>query len=176
LTVVPGLIAVNAGARICRSLGSRAGKGDQDEPPMKTSWIVVADASRARVFSRTGRSALTEVATLVHPASRLHARDLGTDAPGRQSGHGGRRHQVEPRNDPKEVETIAFAREIAKRVTAARVADEFDELVLIAPPHFLGDLRQMLDDPTRGRIAWTSSKDLAQADPATIEAELERAD
>ena len=48
---------------------------------MPVTWIVVADSSRARIFSKNGRTPLREEAGFIHPESRLHEQDLTSDAP-----------------------------------------------------------------------------------------------
>jgi hypothetical protein len=51
-----------------------------------TTWIVAADASRARVLQVMDRNRLEEVENLLNPEGRLHGRDLVTDAHPRFSG------------------------------------------------------------------------------------------
>ena len=77
-------------------------------------WIVVANASKARVLARVGRAEPEEIKDLVHPESRLHARDITTAPDGRQSTRGGRKHAVEAKTGPKETEAVAFARELTE--------------------------------------------------------------
>ncbi|MES9844878.1 MAG: host attachment protein, partial [Candidatus Sedimenticola sp. 6PFRAG5] len=51
---------------------------------MSAAWIVVADTSRARIFSADKpASSLVEIQTLAHPESRLHEGDLVSDKAGR---------------------------------------------------------------------------------------------
>ena len=38
---------------------------------MQTTWIVTADASRARILQVAGRERLVEIAALANPAGRL---------------------------------------------------------------------------------------------------------
>src|SRR4051812_29876359 len=95
---------------------------------MNNRWVVVCDASRARLFADGGiGKPLHPKDVLEHPDSRSRARDLMADATGRKpagpsaGGHyGGRsvslgfgRVGVEPDTDPKEVEAEKFARELA---------------------------------------------------------------
>src|SRR5690349_581307 len=94
---------------------------------LKERWIVVCDASRARVFKQRGRTGGYDlVQEIAHPESRAHVRDLVTDATGRKpvgaplgGSYGGRsvslghgRIGAAPRSDPKEVEAMKFAREL----------------------------------------------------------------
>lgn len=141
---------------------------------MRKMWILVADKAKARIFlAEKPLGPITELEALVHPESRLHARDLVSDAPGRtfdRSGEG--RHAKEPNVDPKETEAIKFAIEIADRLEAARVRGEFDRLGLVAAPEFLGLLRERLGPETRALVEFEIDKDLMHLRPQEIRARL----
>lgn len=53
---------------------------------MANTWIVAADASRARVLQVAGPQRLVEVDNLLNPQGRLSDREINTDARGRFSG------------------------------------------------------------------------------------------
>lgn len=53
---------------------------------LPTTWIVAADASRARVLQVAGPQRLVEVDNLLNPDGRLADREINTDARGRFSG------------------------------------------------------------------------------------------
>ncbi len=55
-----------------------------------------------------------------------------------------------------------FAAELAERLEAGRVAGTFQRLILVAPPHFLGLLRESLDAPTRAMVHTSLDKDYSQ--------------
>lgn len=123
------------------------------------------------MLAHTANGLLREVQGLLHPESRLHARDIVSAPPGRQSGTGPRKHEVEGKTAPKETEARMFAQEIAERLRLARAEGAFEELALVAPPHFLGILRGRLDGPTRACVVSTIAKDLVQSDLGTIAAQ-----
>jgi protein required for attachment to host cells len=127
------------------------------------SWIVVADSTRARIL-RLEHRALTELEDLVHPESRAADHDLVSDRGGRtfDSSRQGGRHAMEPQHTPKQVEIDNFARELAQRLDAARAKGEFDELILIAAPQFLGQLSAHLDEVTRRLVTRRIDKNLAR--------------
>lgn len=137
---------------------------------MKTTWVLVAESGRARIFAwspRTGR--LSEMLDLVHPRSRHHPRDITTDLPGRSfDSLGGARHAMEPATDPKRHEAETFAREIAGHLERAGGQQRYEELVLIAPPRFLGLLREHLGDAARTRVSREIHKNLARADADAV--------
>lgn len=138
------------------------------------SWILVADSASARVYEAlTPDAPLTLVEQHSHPQSRAHGRDLTTDRPGR--GHpmaGASRHGMEPPTDPTAVEAERFAAEIAALLRDRRLAGDYDRVHLIAPPAFLGMLRQELDEATRAVVASESDKDLTRHDVTQIRAHL----
>ena len=69
---------------------------------MSTTWILCANASRARLFEVVAHSDTPrEVADFVNPAGRAHERDLRSDAAGRFYGKGERNqgHAAFPSED-----------------------------------------------------------------------------
>jgi protein required for attachment to host cells len=141
---------------------------------MKSTWIVVAESARARIFTRSGIGGkLQEVADLSHPESRLHVRELTSDLPGRSfDSHGEGRHGMEQATDPKEQEAQAFAVEIARHVDRSHGEGSFDSLILVAPPKFLGRLRAELSKATRESLVGELDKNLVEADKKTLEHQL----
>jgi len=130
---------------------------------MSNTWIVVADSTRARILTLEHRT-LSEREDLVHPASRAAEHDLVSDRGGRSfdSSREGGRHALEPQHTAKQVEVDAFAREVAQRLDRARAEREFDELILIAAPQFLGQLSAHLDEATRRLVTRRIDKNLAR--------------
>jgi protein required for attachment to host cells len=131
-------------------------------------WILVADASRARVFSvpennKPNKPWLLEK-ELEHLASRAKATELTTDVPGRvrQSFGAGSRPAMDDPTDPKEVEAQAFAHELADFLEQGLNHNRFEQLVLVAPPHFLGLMREMVSEQVAKRIQWSINKDFTQ--------------
>jgi protein required for attachment to host cells len=137
---------------------------------MSKLWVVVAESSRARFFSVVNRiSPLNEIDDMVNPAARIHDRDLTSDLPGRTFDPAGiGRHSIEPSVDPKKNEVIVFAKKVSERLGSARKAGQFDELILICSPEFLGLLRQNLDDVLKKHVTRTINKNLVQKDEAQI--------
>jgi len=137
---------------------------------MKSTWIVVAESARARIFTMSEIGAkLQEITDLSHPESRLHDTELTSDLPGRAfDSQGQGRHAMEPATDPKEREARAFAAEIARHIERGRHQGNFDGLVLIAPPKFLGRLRAELTKPARDALVGELDKNLVEADTKTL--------
>lgn len=135
---------------------------------MKT-WIVVADASRARLFERSSTSVpLTELQAFVHLQSRQSNYDTA-DEYGRVFETGKQaRHYIEPKVSRVEQEVQLFAQELGRFLNGAVAEHRFDDLVLVAPPAFLGALREHIDDQTQRLVSGTVNKDLTLLDPARI--------
>lgn len=142
---------------------------------MSASWIVVADAARARVFEREGaKDALHEATNFVHGESALHAGDLRTGGKGgtisNSSGRSFRRS--EPHATPQETNAERFAKEIAEHLRQGRTREAYGSLILIAEPRFLGRLRANIDAETAKRVRFTIDKNLVESPVDRIEQEL----
>lgn len=139
-----------------------------------TTWVVVADSSRGKIYAQDKPDgALREMFDLVHPGARLHDTDLTSDRAGRHTGAFGQgSHVFDSRTEAKEHEAETFAREIAARLEAGRTGDRFRKLVLIAPPEFLGVLRDQLGDSLRRLVVTELAKDLAKYSADEVHARL----
>lgn len=120
----------------------------------KTTWVLVADAREARLFEqqRPG-AALSLIRELeAGPPSGF------ADRPGRVHERvGAVRHGMQPGMSESDHDAENFAREVASAIEAGRHQHEFQELVLVAAPGFLGRLRDHLSaaslDCVRGELA-----------------------
>lgn len=138
---------------------------------MKT-WIVVADARRARFFEVLDRNeTLRELEDLVNPAGRQNERELRTDSRGRYYGRGEQMqgHTAVPNTDPVTHEVQLFAKTVCDRLEEARVQHQYERLCLIAAPKFLGLLRQNLGKDTRNLVFEELDKDIAGLDERRVQ-------
>jgi protein required for attachment to host cells len=62
--------------------------------------------------------------------------------------------------DPRFELATKFARRIARRLDEARRHEEFEQLIVVAGPPFLGLVRKSLSKPTRQRVVHEIGKDL----------------
>ncbi|MCL4800836.1 MAG: host attachment protein [Burkholderiales bacterium] len=141
---------------------------------MASTWVVVADSSSARIFAApTPTGGLEELASFVHPEGRMRAQELTSDLPGRAfDSVGAGRHAMESEVGPRAQAVIAFARQLASHLGAARARGEIERLVVAAAPEFLGRLRDALDDATRRVVEAELPLNLAKMTPAEIRARL----
>ncbi len=127
---------------------------------MTQIWILVANASEARFYSSpkakllNGDAHLSEVTTCGHPESRMKGEELVSDRPG-HNGHG---TFVEPL-EPKKIEADLFAKQLASTLETGRVANKFDEIILVAPGHFQNLLKQHSNQQLHNMINVAIDKD-----------------
>ncbi|MDW8283663.1 MAG: host attachment protein [Myxococcales bacterium] len=136
-------------------------------PNDQTTWILVADASRARLFSTTGPQRPWKlVEEMEHPESRHKGIDLMADRPGRTQSRmrTGRRAAMEPDTDPREVEAMNFAQQVAQALERGLNEHAYARLVIAAAPHFLGLLRQKMSEQVAQRVVLSIDKDYAHVE------------
>lgn len=143
---------------------------------MKTTWIVVADAYRARVLQVADRKQhLLEIVDLVNPKGRLDERDLITDAhprfrPVRSGVPGSDRQET----GAAEHEAELFAKQIARFLDKSRHQHRYERLHLVAPPKFLGVLRATLDKEVQKRVEDELDEELSWFNARELEKHLVR--
>ncbi|MDD2761720.1 MAG: host attachment protein [Methylomonas sp.] len=137
---------------------------------MPVTWVIVADSSRARFFSLTSRTGpLQELEGMTHPEGRMRNQDEASDKQGGLAGgHGEGGHAFEAPTDLKHHEAEVFARQIADKLEHGRVGNDYDKLILLAPPAFLGALRKALNDHVANLVYATVDKDLVAENEAVI--------
>ncbi|HTP82696.1 MAG TPA: host attachment protein [Alphaproteobacteria bacterium] len=141
----------------------------------RRTWVMIADAACARFFMTEGHDILpVDGAVLENPAAHGHSRDLVSDRPGRTiESVGGAHHAQEPRTDPHRAAKADFAKRVADYVETNAAANKFDDLVMVAPPQMLGDLRGALGRQASARLAGTAAKDLMKIPAAEMKAHLQ---
>jgi protein required for attachment to host cells len=141
--------------------------------PNKT-WIVVADAARAKIYRQPRAGAALEPA-LDHDfvGDNTKPSASGDDRPGRvHERHGSGRHGMEPTTDPRRLAQQALAGDLADELTRACDEGALEHLVLVAPPQMLGDLRGSLDARVRDKVIGELDKDLAKLSIQELPAHL----
>ena len=141
---------------------------------MKSTWILVADNSQARLFTvETATSGLLELETFNHPEGRMHEQQLDSDLPGKNtSTAGGGGHRYQDKIGPKEQESINFAKKVSRYLDSAHNANEFERLMIVAAPSFLGTLRGQFSDSLHKAVVFSLDKDLKDHSLEDIRAHL----
>ncbi|HEX5137738.1 MAG TPA: host attachment protein [Planctomycetota bacterium] len=124
---------------------------------MGTTWILVGDASRARVFSFDKDDAPWRLLEEIeHPLGRARTSDLVSDRAGRQRQIG---PPLSQHTDPAEQESHRFAERLSHVLQKGCDEHRFTRLVLVAPPRFLGYLRETLREPVARHVVVSLDKD-----------------
>jgi protein required for attachment to host cells len=136
------------------------------------TWVVVADAGRARFFERRlPKSPLTELSDLAMTAPPL---DAPSDRPARvHDRKGPARHAVEPRNTPRAAAASAFLNAVAQRINAGAQNQAFARLVVCAAPRALGLLRDGLTAAAKSRVVAAFDKDLTRESVQGVQQHLD---
>jgi protein required for attachment to host cells len=142
-----------------------------------TAWILVGDVAGARLFSAEVREdAWSPVESFEHPAGSELSREISDDGPpGRaqqSTGPGARHTAFERRTSPKEAEAERFAQQLATFLEHAIAQRRYDYLVLVAPPHFLGLVKNSLGKQAAGHLRSTIDKDLSALDAKELRERL----
>jgi protein required for attachment to host cells len=115
---------------------------------MKETWVVLANASRARILDREPGGRLEELADLVHPQSREKGAELASDREGHaQKAHGdlgNMRTAFQPHTEVRRKEHAVFAMEVSRYLEEAVTQGRCKGLALIASDPFLGELKSHL--------------------------------
>lgn len=153
---------------------------------MQTTWIISANAGRARIFSEDDPAEpLQEIEDMVNSAVHLRTSESETDrmSPTSASGsghnigfgssvggespganpHNGKagapNKQYQPAHTPAELEAEKFAKDISQYLLDAHRDGRFEKLVISASPQFLGALRSFLDPHIKPLIKMELNKD-----------------
>ncbi len=133
----------------------------------KKTWIVVADGARARIFLNKGPGTGL-VPALDHDltGSTLTSHEIGSDRPGVTfSSAGPGRHAMAPRTDPQQHAEHEFIKQVAKAIKGGLDQHAFEQIILVAPPKALGDLRADLDPRALKLVTSELHKDLTHLSP-----------
>jgi protein required for attachment to host cells len=140
---------------------------------MMTTWVLVADTYRARIFgAERPASPLSELRDLTSPEARLHEGDLVSDKGGRDTNPMAGGHGLGDNRSHKQDIADRFAQQVCDLLESARVAGELTKLYVIAAPAFLGLLRKHQSPSIKHLVAGEIDKCLASQDAASIRKHL----
>lgn len=108
---------------------------------VRKTWVLVANGSLARIFDFS-KGCLTELKVLIHPATRLHA-------------HATEKHAITVHHESQD-----FAKEVLGYLNLEHRTKHFEQLHVIAPPVFLGVLRNKLHRELQKSVGIEISKNL----------------
>lgn len=131
-------------------------------PSPKSTWFLVARRSGATIFSNYGRgTALEVVAEIENPEGKLQSSEIETDRPGRsfdRAGHG--RHGLSSEETAREHIEHMFAKRLADFLEKNRCENVFDQLIVVAGPRLLGEMRSALSKATQKLVTLEVNKEI----------------
>ena len=145
---------------------------------MDSTWIVAANAGRARFFSRPRPGAIPEeVFDMISPTARERDDAIVTDRVAGELAASKSRHNVgqptvpsayQPHRTPAQHEEDLFARDVAEFVEKAHNEGRFKKLILVASPEFLGVLRKAVEKRLGSVVSLEIDKDYTSATAADL--------
>jgi protein required for attachment to host cells len=149
---------------------------------MSTTWIVSADAGRARIFAESDpQQPLEEIEDMVSAAARLRDAEINTDRLGPTSagqsihntGGATPNKQYQPAQTPEQHDAQFFAKDISAFLLKALQGQRFQKLALVAEPKFLGVLRGQLDNQLKPLVGLELNKDYSHLNAHQLREQLQ---
>lgn len=140
----------------------------------RNATILVCDAKKALFFTNHGDSDLPDIrlAETVEAEANPATAEQGTDRPGRfADGASGSHRSAVEQTDWHDRAESAFAGEVAQ-LLAARNRSAPEQLIVVAPPRMLGDLRKKLSSQVAATVIAEIDKDLVSQPVDQIERSL----
>ncbi|ABS76626.1 host attachment protein [Coxiella burnetii] len=144
------------------------------------SWIVVANASKAKIFAvnkikfLTGKHNLELIKEYTHPESRMRDVEIASDRLGHFHAKSRGSGSFVEQTNPKKYEAESFAREVVNDLESGRMADLFQDIILVAPPPFHGLLNKCLNPQLENKIALVIEKDYTKDNDKELEKHLKQ--
>ena len=124
-------------------------------------WLMVADGEKALFLKNEGDTTYPNFEVVREIGqSNPPTREQGTDRPGRLSDGPSAHRSAVADTDWHKVGKVRFADEIADRLYTMAHRGDFKEILLIAPPLVLGELRKKLHQEVSDRIVGEIPKTL----------------
>lgn len=147
---------------------------------MEKTWILIANAERARCFERHAADhALTELIDFVHPQASLEGLAGGGDLTGAAGkGHGRTGHagtQFEPHTEAHAKERARFARKLADYLNEGVATQKCHALVLLASSPMLGQLRPCLSHAAEKAVTRAIVGDWTRYEGSALKARIDEA-
>ena len=139
-------------------------------------WVVVADGEKALLFENAGTRAQPDLKLLSKRELDIPpSREIGSDKPGRFPDAGPGQRSATEITDWHQQEEDRFVHDVTERLNKLALKNRFEELVLMADPRVLGNMRARLSKQVAERIVVEVPKDLTKHPVSEIEKHLARA-
>ena len=123
--------------------------------------ILVADGRKLLFLRNHGDAAQLDLRTEAHDQrDDAKDREMKTDAPGLTAQSGGFGRPAMDETDFHQQAEDQWARDAADMLNRRALANDYDALVVVAPPKTLGELRKHFHKETEKRIVATFNKEM----------------
>lgn len=123
-------------------------------------WVINSNSNICRIYEYNQQEKkLPLIKEIKHPENRLKTSEIISDKQGHYKSNSGYGSYTQT-SDPKEVQIDHFYREIAEELNQGRNNENYDQLIIISPPHLIGLLFQHLDKNVKKMILNNIQKDL----------------
>jgi protein required for attachment to host cells len=137
------------------------------------AWIMVGDSEKALIMRNEGDEVYPNfevVDVLHHDNPPTH--EQGADRPGRTQASVGTAASAMDETNRHKLEKHRFAKEIAQALYEAAHDGAFSQLIVVAPPVTLGDLRKEFHPEVIDKVVAEIAKSLTALPPNEIEQAL----
>lgn len=132
-------------------------------------WVLIADGEKALYLRNRGDAEYPDLDVVGGMQERNPpTHEQGSDRPGRMDGPNTPRSAVED-TDWHRISKDRFADEIAGQLYAMAHRNEFEHIILVAPPQVLGELRKKLHKEVNSRVVAEVAKTLTNHSVLEIE-------
>lgn len=133
--------------------------------------VLVADGRKLLFLRNQGDDAQIDLRTEAHDEREdLKDSDLKTDAPGTVQQSAGYGHSTYDETDFHQQEENRWIKDAAAEINKRALANDFDALVIVAPPKSLGLFRKELHKEAEKRVLATINKEMSGRPIPDIEA------
>lgn len=132
--------------------------------------VLVADGRKLLFFRNRGDSAFPQLeAETVKVQDNPADREQGSDAPGRSINSVGSHRSGMEQTNFHDLEEARFAAEAADILKRRAFANDYEKLIVVAPPTALGEMRKHYHKEVQSRLVGEIAKDLANHPVPEIE-------
>ncbi|WP_066520248.1 host attachment family protein [Sphingobium cloacae] len=132
--------------------------------------VMVVDGRKLLLFRNKGDEAFLNLETeTVREQDNPPDRDQASDAPGRSFNSVGSHRSAMEQTDFHDLEEARFAAEAADLLKRRALANDYEKLIIVAPPTALGEMRKHYHKEVQSRLVGEIAKDLANHPVPEIE-------
>lgn len=138
---------------------------------MGNKLIVVADAKQAEFYKAVGLK-------ITHKENTLHLEDVVATHKRQDLKQGFNKkgsspsHFFDPHTEADEIERKEFGRKLTNELNILCNKEKYDELILIATPKILGEIRANLDKQLKNILTKEIAKELVGSDTVVLEQQI----